>query len=348
VLVKVFELVDSKMPKADDKEKDKEKEETPPAVGSVVKDWRFEKSDIGKKFFDALADPKDAKDAVPALRRNWESAMASVFTEKFSEGVAGSCNPKFARSGIVQLIMKALSAHLVRTFKNYTAVDPVLKALDPLDKKRWELEDALAKVKDNKEGVEKTVNECSAAMWRTLPDAGLALFKELASIKNRIRGEMRDDPKEACDALTGVADHMFTIQMRAINSLRAEFTIKVKAALVGDALASADSIAQVVRTTWRDLIFTLLQTVMKEGWEKMCEGLTQAAFYIAMDLFYKTVWEPISKPLQALQDKMPGPLAKLDILGLAQTLVEKIVGKAVNMAMDKILGAVEGFIFKQS
>jgi len=45
---------------------------------------------------------------------------------------------------------------------------------------------------------------------------------------------------------------------------------------------------------------------------------------------------------------MPGPLAKLDILGLAQTLVEKIVGKAVNMAMDKILGAVEGFIFKQS
>jgi len=227
-------------------------------------------------------------------------------------------------------------------------VDPILKALDPLDKKRWELEDALVKVKDSKEGIEKTVNEVSAAMWRTLPDAGLALFKELASIKGRIRGEMRDDPKDAADALTGVADHMFNIDMRALNALRADFTIKLKERLVGEALASADSIALVVRTTWRDILFQLLLVVMKEGWEQMCAGLTAAAFAIAMDLFYKTVWEPISKPLQALQDKMPGPLAQLDILGLAQTLVEKLVQAGVNSAMTKILGAVEGFVFKQA
>jgi len=248
----------------------------------------------------------------------------------------------------VQLIMKSFSAHLVRTFKNYTAIDPILKALDPLDKKRWELEDAVIKAKDTKEGVEKAVNDSSAAMWRTLPDAGLALFKELASIKSRIRGEMRDDPRDAAEALTAVADHMFTIQMRAINALRADFTIKIKAKLVGDALASAESIATAVRTTWRDLIFQLLLVVMKEGWEHMCAGLTDAAFYLAMDIFYKTVWEPISKPLRALQDKMPGPLAKLDILGLAQTLVEKLITKGVTAAMTKILGAVEGFVFKQA
>jgi len=274
--------------------------------------------------------------------------MASLFNEKFAEGITGSCNPKFARSGIVQLIMKGFSAILVRTFKHYTAVDPVLKALDPLDKKRWELEDALVKAKDSKEGVEKAVNDASAAMWRTLPDAGLALFKELASIKSRIRGEMRDDPRDATEALCAVADHMFAIDMRAINALRAEFTIHLKEKLVGEALASADSIATVVRTTWRDILFKLLHIVMKEGWQKMCEGLTTAAFYFALDLFFKTVWEPISKPLQALQDKMPGPLAKLDILGLAQTIVEKIIQKGVNFAMEKICGAVEGFIFKQA
>jgi len=349
VLVKVFELVESKMPKGDDKDKAPDtKEEQPPLIGSVVKDWRFEKSDIGKKFFDALVDAKEAREAVPTLRRSWEGAMSSVFHEKFAEGVTAACNPNFARSGIVKLILKGFTAHLVRTFKNYTAVDPVLKALEPLDTKRWALEDALIKAKDNKEGLEKTVNDASADMWRTLPDAGLALFKELASIKGRIRNEMRDEPREAAEALTAVADHMFHIQMRAINALRAQFTISLKQKLVGEALASAESVALVVRTTWRDILFQLVQIVVKEGWEKMTEALTEAAFQIAMAEFFKTVWEPICKPLQALQDKMPGPLAKLDILGLAQTVAEKIIQKGVTFAMTKILGGVEGFVFKQA
>jgi len=185
-------------------------------------------------------------------------------------------------------------------------------------------------------------------MWRALPDCGLLLFKELLSVKSRLASSAKfgNLPQSAMEALSDVTTHMFTIQIRALNALRADFTNKLKAKLAEGNL-SEDAVRAAVRMLWRDVLFGLIQVIVSEGWEKTAEGLIGCATQATLGMFFDKVWPEITAPLQALQNMIPPPLAQLDIVSVAQTVVEKIITKGCSIAFEKIFFKLEKALFIQ-
>jgi len=348
LLTKLFEIIESKMPKKDEKED--EKEEPAGKIGSCVKNWSFQKTAIGGKFHAELAE-KDAgaRGAVGNLKNGWEAALSAALGKQMEDAVASSCSAKFAKSGIVQLIVKEFGKYIAGTFKEFTTVNPLIIASKALDDKRWELEEALVKNKDDKAAFEKTINEASAGMWHTLPDAGLLLYKELLEIKRKLSSTYNALPRDALDALAQVTTHMFDIQMRALNHLRADFTNKLKAKFADAAnLASEETIRAAVRGLWRDIIFDLIGVMVTEGWVKTAEGLIEVAIQNTLDYFFTKVWPAVVEPLKALASMMPGPLAQLDVVALGETVVTAIITKGCTMAFTKIFFKLEGALFAQA
>lgn len=347
LLTKIFEIVQSKMPKGDDDKAEEEKDEKG-KVGSVVKDWSFQKTEIGGKFHGELADKEHGRHAVTNLKNGWEKALTDALGAQMDAAVQGSCSPKFARSGIVQLIVKEFAKYITGTFKEFTTVTPLINASRNLDQKRWDLEDELVKHKDDKAAFEKTINEASAVMWTQLPDAGLSLFKDLLDIKRKLFSYYNVLPHDAKLALAEVSTHMFQIQMRALNHLRADFTNKLKAKFADPAnAASEDAVRAAVRGLWRDIIFDLISVIVTEGWVKTAEGLIDVAVANTLAYFFEKVWPIVVEPLKALAGLMPGPLQKLDVVALAETVVEKIITKGVVYCFTKIFFKLESAIFKQ-
>jgi len=241
----------------------------------------------------------------------------------------------------------------VRVIDKFTTVQPLIDATVAFDKKRWDLEAALVKAKDAKGDTGAIVDDFSGQMWNLLPDAGLLLFIKLDSIKASIRSEYRGKEflagvtlsRESVEGLTAVADHMFHIQMRALNALRVKFGEAVKEKVA--AAADGKGVEAAVRQTWRDVMFGYIPQIVSEGWEKMREALNNAAFQFTCDFFFQKIWPSVTEPLVKLQEMMPGPLAKLDILSLAQTLVEKLIEKGVNSAFGKMFDKLEKALFAQ-
>jgi AcrR family transcriptional regulator len=348
LLTKIFEIVESKMPKKDEKEEDA-KEEEPAAVeiGSIVGAWKFEKTELGGKFYAGLID-KDARNAVSVLAQNWEQALGEALGKQMDDAVAGSCSPKFAKSGIVQLIVKEFGKYIAGTFREFTTVNPLIKASKAMDDKRWELEDALVKCAADRDAFTKAIDESSAEMWKQLPDAGLSLFKDLLDVKRKLFGYYNNLPYEAREALAVVSTHMFQIQMRALNALRADFTNRLKAKFADAAnLASEDTIRATVRTLWRDIIFELILVMSKEGWTQTALGLIEVAVQNTLEYFFTNVWPVVVEPIKALAEMMPGPLAQLDVVALAETVVEKILTKGVTYTFTKVFLKLESILFKQ-
>jgi len=210
------------------------------------------------------------------------------------------------------------------------------------------LEDALVKNKDDKAAFDKSINEVSAVMWTQLPDAGLSLFKDLLDVKRKLFGYYNALPHDAQLALAEVSTHMFQIQMRALNHLRADFTNKLKDKFADAAnLASEDTIRAAVRTLWRDIIFQLIAVIVTEGWTQTALGLIEVAVQNCLDFFFKNVWPVVVEPLKALAAMMPGPLQALDVVALAETIVEKIITKGATYTFTKIFLKLESILFKQ-
>jgi len=194
------------------------------------------------------------------------------------------------------------------------------------------------------------VLKTSADMWQALPNAGLTLFEEFRRVRKDLWDDLKDQPKEALEALDGVCDHLFSVQMRALNALRAEFTIKLRAKLADPAVRADDkTIVDAARVIFRDTLFDLLQVVVVEAWLSVTGGLLDAANAIAQDKFFSSgVWTAIAAGLEALGNMIPPPLnGKLDLASIAQTVIEKILEKGVTWAFTKIFFKLEGALFKQ-
>jgi hypothetical protein len=136
--------------------------------------------------------------------------------------------------------------------------------------------------------------------------------------------------------------------MRALNHLRADFTNKLKDKFADAAnLASEDTIRAAVRTLWRDIIFQLIAVIVTEGWTQTALGLIEVAVQNCLDFFFKNVWPVVVEPLKALAAMMPGPLQALDVVALAETIVEKIITKGATYTFTKIFLKLESILFKQ-
>jgi len=350
LLTKVFQLIQEKMPKSKEEPKKDDEEDKKAKIGDVVKQWQFQKTGVGAAFYDGLIAKENAKMAIWKLKETWDDALKAFFSDAISKQIQESCNARYAASGIVQIIVEKMSGAMVHTIRAFTTVGPLINCMKPLDAKRWDLEEALIKSKDNKEAIEKAVNDTSAEMWKCLPDAGLELFHDLCDVRRRLANESYYSalPRSAGEALGEVAKHMFGVQMKALNALRADFTNKLKAKLAEPGvLADENSIRTAVRELWRKIMFDLIHALMVEGWDKTANGLIDVAVAATLGFFFETVWPTIAEALGKLQEMMPGPLKQLDVVSVAQQIVEKIITKGAGMAFGKIVIKIEGAVFKQ-
>jgi len=350
LLAKIFATIQEKMPKAKETDAKKDDDEKKPKIGDTVKTWKFEKTAVGAAFYAGLvaAGENTAKHAIWKLKETWDDALKAFFGDAIQKEIGESCNARYAASGIVQIIVEKMSGAMVHTIRAFTTVGPLIDAMKPLDAKRWELEEQLIKVKDNKEATEKAINDASADMWKCLPDAGLSLFAAMMDTKRRLSNESyyNNLPKAASEALGDVAVHMFGVQMKAVNALRADFTNKIKPK-VAEAGGDEAKIRAAIRELWRNTMFEIIQALMVEGWEKTAQGLIGVASAATIAFFFEDVWPKIVEGIQKLQDMMPGPLKQLDVVALATQIVEKIITKGAEIAFTKIVIKIEGAVFKQ-
>jgi len=244
--------------------------------------------------------------------------------------------------------VKEFGKYIAGTFREFTTVNPLINASKHMDDARWALEDALVKCKDDKAAIEKAINDASAAMWKQLPDAGLSLFRDLLDIRRKLHSSYNTLPRSALEVFSQVSTHMFQIQMRALNALRADFTNRLKAKMLEPGVTADElTIRMNIRPLWRDIIFDLILTMVKEGWLRTAEGLILVATENTLDYFFKNVWSVIVEPIKALANMIPGPLAQLDVVGLAETIVEKIIAKGCMSAFTKIFIKLEQVLFHQ-
>jgi len=346
VMTKILALVQSKL-----KKKEEEKEDAKPAkaaYGDVVSKWQFQKSDIGKQFWENL-NQHDARGALHALRDGSEAAMESFLQGKMASGLKALLGEKAASMEIVQLVMEAIAEQIVKTLQKYTTLKPLMKGAEKLFDCRLELEkDLMAARAAGGDAINKALAKGSKEMWSTLPGVGLRLFIDMHNIKGHIDSSLSGVCEDGKKPLVEVADALYAFQMKALNSLRVQLINQLRARLPAYS-GNDEQIKECVRTTWRELTFNVIHIVVSQTWVQLCEAFTISCIEQVKDKFNKDIWPPIQSALAELQELIPAPVADmgLKIEPLALKVATIIIEKGVRFAMTKLLLRIEATLFTQ-
>jgi hypothetical protein len=315
----------------------------------VVSKWAFQKTEIGSKFYDGLGS-KSASESVEAFRSGFRGALQSFLEDKLQKGAEDLCGGKIAGLQIVKEIMKAMAKKITRTVRQFTTIEPLLKSTVKMFELRSTLEEEIAKNFADKAAAEASVNKISGEMWKCMPQIALTLYKETDDLKKDVTYEFREECDEAVQPLTDVADSLYTLQIRIVNAVRATFTESLKAKIQAGQAADENSARNLVRSEFRDAVFAHLQPLVLEAWSQFAAALNTSAQASVWDSFLKNFWPALEKPLEALQEMIPKPLASagLQIPALAQTICGILLKKGVAAVMTKIFLALEKIMFTQA
>jgi hypothetical protein len=347
VIAKILALVQAKL-----KKKNEEKEEKPkdkgPQIGDAVGKWQFQRSDIGKQFWENL-NQHDARNAIHTLRDNSDTAMEQFLEGKMASGLKSVLGENTASLEVVQVVLEVIAEQIVKTLKKFTTLKPLMKGAEKLFDCRLDLEkDLCANRSTGAEGLNKALDAGSKAMWKTLPSIGLRLFMDIHAIKGQIDSTLGGTCEEGKKPLTDVADALYTLQMKALNSLRVQLINQLKARLPSMS-GSDDQIKECVRTTWRELTFNIIHIVVKESWVQLSEAFTVSCIEQVKDKFNRDFWPPIQQGLAELASLLPSAVADLGLKidQLAFKVATIVIEKGVRIAMTKLLLRVETALFTQ-
>jgi hypothetical protein len=350
VLKKILTLVQSKLNKKDEgKEEHKEESKKKKTeVGDYISQWRFDKTAIGKKFWDAL-DSKDAKDALEKVKDEFDTAVAETLEEKMKAGIDKLLGEKAANLEIVTLVLEHVAKQAVACLKKFTTIKPLMSAALGMFDVRAQLEKDIIAGKADQKAVTAAIDKASADMWKTFPDSGLLLFSKIDKLKATLRSDITISD-EAMEPLQELADELYRQQMKALNSLRTQFLLSLKTKLDGDALKSDESIQAVIRTSFRDIVFSIIHILVVNSWKGIAENLTKSAIIQVQQKFEADVWPTIASGLEAIQSLIPAPVADmgLKIEPLAKGVANILLEKGVNWALTKLIIKLELVLFEQA
>jgi hypothetical protein len=355
VLKKVLEIVQAKMSKKEEKEEPKKDDESKkkPQVGDTIKNWRFNKTQLGGRFHDELNGP-DAKAALQNLHSNFEPAMNQHLKEKVSQGTANLLGDKAANLEIVQDIIAKIAEQAVRIINKFTTLKPLMYGAEKMFEVRQSLENGIIQNKDKGlETINNLIDEAGASMWKTFPDVGLHLFRDMHNIKEAVSADLSSDcPESGRLPLREVADHLFNEQMKALNSLRTSFVNKIKEKLAGDSsiLSSDDSIKETIRYTWREITFYIIHVLMPDSWVQVASAIRLSAIEQVKFKFDESVWPSIVPALEPIQSLIPEPIANmgLKVVPLAHSVAQILLTKGVDWALSTLIIKLEVVLFDQS
>jgi hypothetical protein len=347
VVKKILELAQSKMTKKEQKEEEKGTKKA--EIGDSMGDWRFERSQIGGKFYNDLAG-EDAKGALQGLSDNLDSAMTAHLEGVMKEGAKSFLGDRVGEFEIVQALMEKMAEVCVKLLNKYSTVMPLIHASGELFKLRSECESTLKMNKANKDSALKSLDDISLAMWKVLPAAGITLFREMDKVKENVQSQLSDAPDSAVEPLLEAADLMFAAQIKALNTARSQFIsrLKTKFAEAG-MLDNENTISQTVRETFREVVFPLINTMVVESWKAVGAAYIISAVEQGKAMFIEKVWPAIAAGLNELQNLIPEALTNmgLKIEPLAMTVCNILMAKAITAAVAGLMIAFETKVFDQ-
>jgi len=347
LISKIVSLVKEKM--GDEKEnKEETKEETKKkAIGDVSAQWKFEKTEPGKKFHDGLlSETSDVavKNVVKEINADIQNHVRKPI-EKARETLAEVfkiLNNKFVKDSIEPPVRKA-----AEFIVEITSLEGFLAAAEKLGSTVAELEKKYVAAAGKKEELEKLVNEASHSMWLSLAAECIAIWQKIFGLKAKVRATFKDEPEYVTEPLVDLFQTFFMIQIRGLNAIRILYTKAIRTSLP-DA-KDADGVKNASRTALRDAIFTTVNTMANMHWTNYFDALNGVLQAYILDKFAADVWPTLSKPLQELQKAIPEQLASLglDVVSLGLTIASTLLTQIVNWVANKIGMSLEEFLFGQ-
>lgn len=351
VLKKILTLVQSKLAKKDDgkEEKKEESKKKKTEIGDYISQWAFDKTAIGKRFYDALGD-KDARAALDNMKDDFDKAVEETLEEKMKDGLAKIIGDKGASLDIVAAILDAIAKQAVSVLKRFTTIKPLMAASLSLFNVRAKLEKEVVGAKGDLAAAHKAIETASSDMWASFPDAGLSLYSKIDKLKDHIKSDNSDLPDEAVEPLTDICDDLYNQQMKALNSLRTQFIGGLKNKLDAEALKSEETTLNIIRTSFREIVFSIIHILVVDSWKGIGCALIQSAIVQATNKFEADVWPAIAAGLEEVQKFIPKEVEDLGlkIEPLAKSVAIMLLEKGVRWALNKLVIKLELVLFEQA
>jgi hypothetical protein len=189
------------------------------------------------------------------------------------------------------------------------------------------------------------IDGASSALWKGLGKVGLNLFSTIYRLEDRM--DRGGESEAASEPMLKFLRHMFVTQMRAFNAIRVTLVNNLRGKFAG--AGDAESVKNITRNQVRNAVFEITNILVHEMFMTGSTALTNSAKVVVIDKFMDNVWPHISGPLNELAAEMPDALKSfgLDVVGLAETIIELLIGKIVGAVMNKVFLKVEEVVFTQ-
>jgi hypothetical protein len=341
LIEKILGVVQKAM--GDDKNENKKEEKKSAAIGDVIVNWKFERTEIGQKFNSSLA-KQSAKQSLNDVKSGLASAMESELKSRIEEGVKNAMGGGIASMEIVKLVCEKVAEQIAKVIRRFTSVEHLLRAGAEMAGPLEDLEKKLADTKSDSKAQVAAINSASGKMWDTLADAGLRMYKAYRGKHSEIRGDLSGVCEEGIQPLLDVVDNLFVSQMRVLNAVRVTFTDNLRAKAESGAVGADD-----VHQVFADAVFQYINALTTESWVSLAAALIASALAQVLDLFNTKIWPSILKPLEELQNMVPDPLAKagLNIPPIALNICTMLITKAVTGILNKLIMSFEKSLWTQ-
>lgn len=314
-------------------------------VGDFVKNWQFDRTDVGKQFYIDFGH-LGAKPSLDRLADQLNQAIKDFIDKRLQEGAQKLLGDK-ASFEIVHEVIAHVADQATRMVQRFTTITPLMNASKAFFEVCTELPGKLAGATGDEAKI-KVIEEASAAFWHKLPHIAIKLFKDMETVKTQIAQELRTLPDTALTPLTDAADAMYALQMRALNSVRTQFVVSLKAKIAQ--LSTKEECELAVRSVFREFVFKNTQVLVNDAWCAVAEAIIQSAFFQVMAKFDEKIWVHIQPTLAALQAAIPAPLASagLQIDPLAHQVAALIIEKPTRWVVTKLVIKLEEILFNQA
>jgi len=354
LIAKAVGVIKEKMAKkAEEKEgekkdvvEDKEKD-TKISIGDIAKKWKFQKTSIGKPFYENL-EKQSAVEAVKETSAEITSKLRAAVKKPIDAIVETLCGTVFVHDWWVQWQIWWMARRITNFICEITTLEGFLEAGHKLatavDK---HVNEEGGKCAGKKEETEKFIDAASAALWKALADEAVGLWTKIYSLTSAVESVFASLPEAVTAPLVDLLSVIFEVQVRGFNSMRVSYIKKLKEALAD--VKDHDGVKAASRKAIREAIFENVNILAVEHWTKTHEALTEAAKAYICYQFVTEIWPSIKSGLDELLSFLPDEIKTLgaDIAGMVMKIALILINKGVVWAMGKIGLRLEKAIFEQ-
>jgi len=352
-LAKIVTLVKAKMDEKKDSEaeekEEKEEKKGKVQVGDIAKNWKFEKTNIGKQLLAALDGKAKPGEAVKNTVDDIKKALHDGVKEPLDK-IGDKLGAKGGNAFIAKQVNK-LTSRITNLILEITTLDGFLESSVELASVIDKHEDDLAKVAGDAAKVTAEIDKLSSALWHQgTKKVAMTLWMRISKLDTKVSSALEGQPEEAVGAVQELLAHIFEVQLRAFNGVRVQYIKNLRAAATeaksGEALCAAS------RNAFKEAILPVLNLLAYHHWIKAYEALHLAAKHIVLAAFFEHVWPAVKSGLDAIDGCIPKELQdmglKLEPLvrGVAKLILTSglaFIFRLVFLKFEEALFAQDGY-----